>query len=317
MKIKYGSAEYYIEESKKQLDKAAEALKSVRHEIGGIQDLEPFPNFYGTTLRDFYKAGSYNPFSESNQSHIDRALENARKETADNLEAIRLIHEKNIPIIENNKETVKKIYDFMAAIGIPASYTVYELPSPRHRNKAYIPKRAGFALDCERVIKTTDFYDSKKKSAEGNLKRIEEQYNKFNLAIKKANEEKEKEQKQKETIKELARFQVKYNTEGEWDDILDKILDKNKYLRLGHWLLKNREDWNDGSDYAEVGLNHFVVETKEDQDIYKEINGLIENWCGDGRCFRDCEYNYDFLFGKVEDKTLLEDYNKVYSKVYY
>ena len=51
------------------------------------------------------------------------------------------------------------------------------------------------------------------------------------------------------------------------EDILDVILEKDKYLRLAHYLLKNREDWNDGYSYAESGLNGFDVETETDKLI--------------------------------------------------
>lgn len=93
------------------------------------------------------------------------------------------------------------------------------------------------------------------------------------------------------------------------DDVLDVILSKDKYLRLGYYLLKNREDWNDGADFAERGLRAFDVVTKQDNDIYTEIDGHISDWCGDGRVFRDCTYNYDVLFG-MADQFMVELYNK-------
>jgi len=94
------------------------------------------------------------------------------------------------------------------------------------------------------------------------------------------------------------------------EELLDKILEKDKYLRLGHYLILNRNDWNDGPNFAENGLYSFSVETEEDKLIYAEISSLIDNWGGDGRCFRDCHWSYDHLFTKV-DTDLYKDFEKV------
>lgn len=107
----------------------------------------------------------------------------------------------------------------------------------------------------------------------------------------------------------LARYGL--GPEADLSDCMYAILAKNKYLHLAHYLQKNRGDWSDGYDYAETGLNGFVLESSTDREIEANIRGLIENWDGDGRCFRDCEWNYDVLFGMVEDTTLMADYTKV------
>ena len=77
--------------------------------------------------------------------------------------------------------------------------------------------------------------------------------------------------------------------------LLEKLLSINKYLTLAYWLYRNRCDWTDGPDYAEVGLNSFKVENVRDQAIYDDIQSYITNWDGDGRIFRDCDYNYKTL----------------------
>jgi len=93
------------------------------------------------------------------------------------------------------------------------------------------------------------------------------------------------------------------------DEMLDVILAKDKYLRLGHYLALNHGDWNDGYSYAETGLRNFEVVTEEDKEIDAEISSYFEDF-SDGRVFRDCHYNYDYLFSKVT-KDLMEDYSKV------
>jgi hypothetical protein len=91
--------------------------------------------------------------------------------------------------------------------------------------------------------------------------------------------------------------------------IRENILKKDKYLALAYYLEKNRNDWNDGCRYAEIGLCMFTVETEEDQKIFDNIQEFIDDWDmdGDGRCFRDCEYNYNVLYGMVKDESLLKD----------
>lgn len=98
------------------------------------------------------------------------------------------------------------------------------------------------------------------------------------------------------------------------DDILDDILNRCKYLKLAHYMQANRNDWNDGPDYAECGLNGFTTANEVDNLIYDEISNLIANWDGDGRCFRDCKWNYSVLFDMV-DTDLREDYNKALTLV--
>lgn len=99
----------------------------------------------------------------------------------------------------------------------------------------------------------------------------------------------------------------------EYGDVLEEILKRNKYLMLGYWLERNRGDWSDGCDYAETGLRAFPVETDIDAEISAEINNLCVEWDGDGRCFRDCHWNYTRLFEMAEHDApeLMADYRKI------
>ena len=49
-------------------------------------------------------------------------------------------------------------------------------------------------------------------------------------------------------------------------------------------------------------MNGFTVETETDQEIQDELQGLIDNWDGDGRVFRDCKWNYSTLYAMVTDE---------------
>lgn len=93
-------------------------------------------------------------------------------------------------------------------------------------------------------------------------------------------------------------------------DIIDNLIDRNKYLYLAHYLYKNRCDWNDGPHYAECGLRGFSVESPSDQEIYDKVNHHVYNWDGDGRVFN--QY-YSVLFGIVREQNedLYNDYLKI------
>lgn len=97
------------------------------------------------------------------------------------------------------------------------------------------------------------------------------------------------------------------------DDILEKICDQDKYLKLAHGLLKNRMDWYDGPTDANYALGEFKVETPLDQEIYNSISPYINDWNGDGRIFRDMEWNYDRIFTLVKESnpSLYSDYQKL------
>lgn len=56
-----------------------------------------------------------------------------------------------------------------------------------------------------------------------------------------------------------------------------------------------------------------TLDWKIDHKIIEEINHHISDWQGDGRVFRSCTYNYDYLFSLVsgQNPSLLEDYQKI------
>jgi hypothetical protein len=99
------------------------------------------------------------------------------------------------------------------------------------------------------------------------------------------------------------------------DDVAEMLAHKSKYLFLARYLAKNRGDWTDGYSYAQQGLDEFDIgPTPIDKEIVEEISGLIRNWDGDGRVFRDCEWNYDRIFAHVAEimPELYADYCKIH-----
>lgn len=219
-------------------------------------------------------------------------------------------HEKNLIAIENNKQVIEKIKLFMSNVGIPSSRRVRDYQT-RKRGINYKDETAGYISDCNHII-TYDGFDSLERS----YKRLKEAIVKF---------EKEEEQKIREKIQAEEKIKkdesdkmvkaaliVKYGLDynSSWETIRDTILNKDKYLYLAYYLNENRNDWNDGCDSARHGLSNFPVVTEDDQKIYDEIQGLCDDWDGDGRCFRDCLYNYDYLY-EIADKDLYNDLQKI------
>jgi len=129
-------------------------------------------------------------------------------------------------------------------------------------------------------------------------------------------QKKQVEEKEQAKIKLYIELIKKYNLDfasGIPSDyeIMEKILQKDKYLYLAHYMGKNRSDWTDGCDYAKTGLEGFKVENDIDKLIFAEVNDAVANWDGDGRVFRDLEnFSYGAILQLV-DKDILADYNKL------
>ncbi|MGM7720627.1 hypothetical protein [Metabacillus sp. Hm71] len=221
-------------------------------------------------------------------------------------DADQVIHNENLRIVEENKQLEAAIFGILDQAGIRRSYYGYKT----NRSSKKTEQHYHFSSEIRGQIPT--FYsknslDERKKTL---LQQIDKYWNNEITKIIEERRKKEQEQKEKEQNRKLALLLAKYDLslDDDWEDILDKIINKNKYLYLAHYLYKNRNDWTSGYSYAETGLGGFSVENELDQKIYDNIQYHIDNWDMDGRIFRDCEYNYDVLFGMVEDSDLMSDY---------
>ena len=230
-------------------------------------------------------------------------------------------HGRNIPLIEINKNLSEKIRTFMKdEIGLAEKYSVWELPTPRSKHKKLVTKTAGYMDDMIREIKVSDNFAYEELTYTNLKKYIEEERKKLNAAeedFKKVKEQNVVKNKQNIAVMQII---VKYgmNDSGIYDpedvnDILEFLLAKDKYLALAHGGLASRMNWSDGFYKAESALGNFKVETEIDQEIVDDWNEIFTSDETDGRAFRDTEYNYSYLFGLVEDKQLLEDYEFISS----
>jgi hypothetical protein len=238
------------------------------------------------------------------------------KEVLDLIEQVdQKTHEENLKIAADNKKLEDTIFNILKESGISTSYYGYKTSRSRNKTEMYY----NFPSEIRKQIQTSYREDGVKKDKERLLDQINSYWKKEIDKVKQERLQQEKQQKEKEENRKLALLLAKYDLDldCEWEDIMDKIIEKDKYLKLAHYLEKNRGDWNDGCSYAESGLNDFNIETELDQKIYDDINEIIENWGDymDGRAFRDCEYNYSVLYGMVEDEDLMKDYSTVNEKI--
>lgn len=223
-------------------------------------------------------------------------------------EACQKVHEENLVAIKNNIAVKTALFKLLENLGIQKSYS--EFKRGRSKSTSYHwPNELG------QFIPTTDNWDS-----------IQSLYKD---AITRANKVKsDEEDKKREELEEMERVKAinnkikmmgilanKYelSLDANQDDILEKICDQDKYLKLAHGLLENRMDWFDGPDSASCALRQFKIETPLDQEIYDNISPYISDWDGDGRIFRDIEWNYDRIFTLVKESnpSLYSDYQKL------
>jgi vacuolar-type H+-ATPase subunit H len=229
-------------------------------------------------------------------------------------------HQANIPAIENNLKVREKITQIMKDIGVPNNYSTSEFKTQRSRTKTTTTHSAGYLGDLQRNVPVSDEKDRMLtliKSAEDTFKRHADT---LKGTIRKELQDAEKTEKAKKEVLAKARLQVKYNFDDdfEWSDVLEVLDSKDKYFKLARAMEDTRNDWNDGYGRVQYAIRGFEVVTEEDKEIFESIHELAyESEDIDGRVFRDCEYNYSFLYGKVSEE-IMSDYEtlKTYYEVY-
>lgn len=267
---------------------------------------------YGMSAYEHSSTGFYG-YSLPPEAVVAKATEALEKEFA----RVKAIHEANIPAIENNKAVCASVSTMMRNIGIPDSFSTWEYPSSRSRTKKEIKHVAGWMLDLRRVCICDDGFSYCENQYKVQRETISCYAEKKKAEKENAEKAKKAEEAEKLSVIELARFQLKYGLESSstWEDVLEKILSMDKYLRLAHFLELNRNDWNDGCSYAETGIKGFAEENETDKLIVENIVSYFSDF-EDGRVFRDCTYNYNVLRTDfVKDKDLLADYSAVFAKV--
>ena len=286
--------------------KSLDELEIMSFEPIKVDSLNHFPSGYDSR--------SYNYQNDNyTESMINSICTAAINHSTQRLEQATIQHELNLPAIQNNLKIQQGIVKMMEKFGVKGSWSTYEYKTNRSRTKTEVKHSCSWFSEVNRFIKTGDGFSGIESEHKQFLERIEkwkvEQTKKLEAKLQ------AEEQKEQAIVKSrtLAQLQVKYGLEpdAEFRDVLDVLLDKNKYLCLAYWLERNRGDWNDGYSFAETGLDSFMIETETDQLIHDDIQSYMDDWDHDGRVFRDCEWNYGVLYSMVEDEELMKDFQTV------
>lgn len=216
-------------------------------------------------------------------------------------------HEENIPKIENNKQIHEYLTNLMIGYGFPKEVSEQIRTSSRWNAKIKtITKTAGWKQDVDSNIKRDDGFSFVQTRYDSFLKDIEKYKAEF---LKKEQEEIRKQEAEAKKIKDdkqKAVLIVKYGLDYEagWDELLDAILEKDRYLPLAYGMECTRNNWADGFDDAIDAIHSFISVTEDDHDMRESLMDLIEdNDLEDGRIFRDCDYNYGHVYGLVNEEV--------------
>ena len=265
---------------------------------------EKHSDIKGDEVWEYYRFNYNSEESKKNFMTIINSIEELDSKT----------DEENIKASQTNIHTKDVVMKMLKDIGVPTQK--YEYKTSRSRKKDWIT--CAWTYEIQSAFKT---YSSNLTTTKNKLiETFEKLYQVDQDKRKKEQEERQKEVERKENERLLAFMLSKYELDitADWEDLQRTIISKDKYLYLAHYLRKNRGDWNEGYSYAGIGLSNFTIENQQDQEIFDCINGLItEIDYVDGRCFRDCEWNYDVLFGIVREQnlSLYEDYQKTVENI--
>lgn len=197
-------------------------------------------------------------------------------------------HEKSLPVRERNAAVAannRKLQErFMALVqnaGIPT--TVRRLkPRSRSRWNNYETVESDWFTGLKMAIPTLDCWSQVEERYKQRLREIatiEERKKAEKAAEERAKAAKEAEVRKAAVVLNLSE---KYGCQAHAWDVGKELFKRCKYLRLAHYLRKNRGDWSDGPDYE------------------------IPTGTATGACF---EWSYDALFALV-DADLFADYEK-------
>lgn len=251
-------------------------------------------------------SGNYlSSFYESNIKTLDDVKKYRDKYELE-FNEIKEKHELNIPIIENNLKVYEQAIKFMQDLGLSKS----ESYQKRRYGKTY-SRTAEWVNSINSMIPTTDNFiscESAYKSRIYSLDNIEQKIKNENYRI----EQKAKKEQEKK-VQEVKLIKFGLELKEKFKDLLDEIytasyfrnflLNKDKFLCLAYAMESTRNDWNDGCYAVEDKLYLLDQSIELEKKIYNELQELCSDF-EDGRCFRDCQYNYSVLYDMVDEDIL-------------
>lgn len=220
-------------------------------------------------------------------------------------------HEKNLPAMENNKAIAAAIVALNESMGMPKRWSEPDRNS-RSRYPKTIGHDAGYLTDIRREVVIDDGFEH----ATSTYERLKKDYEAYVEQGKRDAEQAERaRQREQEALvekrkadMELASLLLRHGLpiESSWSDVLDHLRRKDQRLDLAVAMSQTRGDWSEGAYRVRDALERFTITTNEDKDIAADVAGCLIEF-EDGRCFRDCTWNYGRLFASVQDKQLAAD----------
>jgi hypothetical protein len=305
---------------KNKLELAEKRANDAFPKIAKLTDIKnaPIANVYTSTAFNWENSWSKTNLPTS-EEQVDKKLVEYQAMLEANIKTIEEVHTSNLPLIESNKLLIQNINTVMQQIGMPSTYSYSYFKSNRSTRKTTETKIAGYKEDINRSIHISDGFEMKIRAAKEKFEELKRKAESEKQRIRQERLEREQAEKNKKGVQVLARLQVKYglNEDSDWSDVLEALDNKDKYFALARALEDQRNDWSEGFDRARYAIDAFHVETEEDKEIFESLSEIAydEDLC-DGRSFRDCEWNYSTLYGKVSEdimndyETLQEYYNR-------
>lgn len=268
---------------------ASRAIKALGNDFGVVREFEPYPLAEALRMRN-----SYEPIGKP---------------------ALDAAYEKSLPIVERNREVyahnkalADRVTALLKAIKLPQSRVCISNRGLRakyveagwQKSVDAIPLNCGWGK-LERQYRER-LESVKRQQEEAERKRQQEAYAR----------EKEEKRVQSRVVAKLVAKDLGVDADG-WDHVFSEILSRNKYLALADAGLKTRGNWSDGPYRVREALRSFTVDDSQDKAIKDCYESELSDWCGDGRIFRDFEWNYDRLFemAKQKDPVLYGLYEKM------
>lgn len=217
-------------------------------------------------------------------------------------------HESNASIIAENTSKRDAVLAAVKAAGIPDKYQ--RRKTTRSAYPKWETRPAGYIEDLAKFCPTDDGWEQSKRRylelsasfAAWRTKAVEE--DERTASAKAAEEARAAERRRKDVA--FAAVLVRNGLDEQLgpSDALVALRSTNKRLDLALAMLDTRGDWSDGAYRVSDALGRFTPENEDEVLIKAAVHKALVAFGddGDGRCFRDCQWNYNDLLATVPEQ---------------
>ena len=269
-------------------------IESLKRPLGKIQPYLLYKDPNG----EYYRFGedTHNRHVTPSQKTEKKKYESILANYQNDLETAK----KNAEIFAENGKLLKRCVDMIVATGIPSEYSKTERKGRSYKSVTVTAEWANYLHAPMPKLSVREVEDR--------IRNLNESYKKYTEAIvQKERDEKakveatEKERQKMAVMAEVALYLGKDPVTADFSELMD-ALRVDKYIDLASAMEETRGDWSDGFYRVENALGRFVAVTDVEKIIAESISELAWGDERDGRIFRDCEYNYNVLYGMADAK---------------